>query len=547
MKISIVDGYTDEPSSLGVPPYMAPLPRYIAGAVADAGHDLDHLTIDDRRLGTDRWERALRADVLVVIASAVVPGRYLATMPLSPREASELSEHPGTTVLAGSCAAMGIRSRGRGPSLTPEDISGIYDHTVSTDPDAFVHGLLAGDPVERRRTIDEWDRWAVKGAGIIGARPDLDHMVVEIEAARGCARYLSGGCSFCIEPMTGEPVFRDPAAVGEEVSALMGAGARHFRLGGADIFSYRAKGIGDDERPEPDPEAVDALLRAVSSRGPSVFHLDNADPGIIAAHPGPSRRILGSIVENCTSGNVLSLGLESADPAVARANNLNASADETLEAMRAICEAGSEPGPSGLPSLLPGLNFIMGLRGETKASMEANIGFLTDVMGSGTLVRRINVRQVVWPDGKVSGSKNTFRFKAWVRENVDRPMLRRIAPGGRVLRNVYTEVRIGKVVYGRQPASYPLLVGLAYDVPLGRFIDAAVTTHGFRSITAVEHPLDINTAPMGALESVPGIGRKRAARLIRARPFSARGDLATALDDDDAAEGLLRYAALDWP
>jgi len=547
MKVSIIDGYTDEPSSLGVPPYMAPLPRYIAGAAADAGHDVDYLTIDDRRSDTALWRRAGSADIMVVVAGAVVPGRYLATMPLSPREASELSEHPGTTVLAGSCAAMGIGSRGNGPSLSPGELSGLYDHTVSTDPDAFVHGLLQGDPEERRRSTDEWDRWAEKGAGIIGARPDLDHMVVEIEASRGCVRYASGGCSFCIEPMAGEPVFRDPAAVGEEVSALMDHGARYFRLGGADIFSYMAKGIGDDGGPVPDPTAVEALLRSVSSRGPSVFHLDNADPGIIAAHPEPSRIILKAIVENCTSGNVLSLGLESADPVVAKANNLNASAGETLKAMRTINEIGSEPGPSGLPSLLPGLNFIMGLRGETKASLRSNTGFLSDAIEEGLLVRRINVRQVVWRDGKVGRSKNTFKFKEWVKENVDRPMLERIVPSGRVLRDVYTEVRIGNVVYGRQPASYPILVGLAYAVPLGRSMDVTVTTHGFRSITAVEHPLDINTAPMGALGSVPGIGRKRAARLVRERPFSSRGAVAAALDDDEAAERLLRYAGPDWP
>jgi radical SAM superfamily enzyme with C-terminal helix-hairpin-helix motif len=35
--VVIVDGYTDEPAALGVPPYLGPLPRYIAGAALDAG------------------------------------------------------------------------------------------------------------------------------------------------------------------------------------------------------------------------------------------------------------------------------------------------------------------------------------------------------------------------------------------------------------------------------------------------------------------------------------------------------------------------------
>ena len=33
MQILLIDGYIDEPGCLGVPPYLAPLPRYIYGAL----------------------------------------------------------------------------------------------------------------------------------------------------------------------------------------------------------------------------------------------------------------------------------------------------------------------------------------------------------------------------------------------------------------------------------------------------------------------------------------------------------------------------------
>ena len=52
MKIAILDGYVDEPSCLGVPPYIAPYPRYIWGmlrAVKDADLSCIYLTIDQFR------------------------------------------------------------------------------------------------------------------------------------------------------------------------------------------------------------------------------------------------------------------------------------------------------------------------------------------------------------------------------------------------------------------------------------------------------------------------------------------------------------------
>jgi len=37
MRVLIIDGYVDEPACLGVPPYMSPDPRYIAGALVEKG------------------------------------------------------------------------------------------------------------------------------------------------------------------------------------------------------------------------------------------------------------------------------------------------------------------------------------------------------------------------------------------------------------------------------------------------------------------------------------------------------------------------------
>ena len=50
-KVLIVDGYVDEPTCLGVPPYISPYPRYIYGAIkaADAATSIHYLTIDQIR------------------------------------------------------------------------------------------------------------------------------------------------------------------------------------------------------------------------------------------------------------------------------------------------------------------------------------------------------------------------------------------------------------------------------------------------------------------------------------------------------------------
>ena len=37
--IVLIDGYIDDPAALGVPPYISPMIRSIAGAALDAGAD----------------------------------------------------------------------------------------------------------------------------------------------------------------------------------------------------------------------------------------------------------------------------------------------------------------------------------------------------------------------------------------------------------------------------------------------------------------------------------------------------------------------------
>src|SRR3989442_6546106 len=81
MKVVVLDGYVDEPSNFGVPPYISPYPRYVTGAVRDAGHSPEYVTVDQAREC-----HSLSGDLLVLISGPIVAGKYLRSLPISERE-----------------------------------------------------------------------------------------------------------------------------------------------------------------------------------------------------------------------------------------------------------------------------------------------------------------------------------------------------------------------------------------------------------------------------------------------------------------------------
>jgi radical SAM superfamily enzyme with C-terminal helix-hairpin-helix motif len=531
MRVVILDGYVDEPSNFGVPPYISPYPRYLEGAVRDAGHAPAYVTIDQVRRG-----HPLRGDLLAVISGPIVPGKYLRGLPISEREiVHHASAFEGPRVLGGPLARF---------RYYDEVLAEPFDWVALRDLDTAVSDLLTtGVWTHRDRTMEEWDRWALLGAEVIWEHPDFpEPLIVELDTSKGCVRYVNKGCSFCIEPMYGKPKFRPVEGVLAEVRRLASLGAVNFRLGGqADFFSYDAIGLGTTPTPDINVRAIHALLSGIRAAAPDlrVLHTDNGDPAMIVAHPDEATTALQDLVRYGTSGNVLSFGLESADPVVREANNLNIDADGCLEAIRKVNAVGRPRGASGLPALLPGLNFVAGLEGETRTTFDINLAFLGRLLEEDLWVRRINIRQVrpVRRGFEPTGLHAQFRrFKETVRGSVDHEMLRRVVPEGTLLRDVYLEMREGRVAYGRQIGSYPILVGVPYDVPLDRFVDLKVVGHGRRSLTAVEYPLDVNRASLRALSALPGIGAKRAARIIRARPFASWGAFAACLDDAGVAD-----------
>ncbi|MGQ0796605.1 MAG: radical SAM protein, partial [Methanobacteriota archaeon] len=307
MKVVLLDGYVDEPSNFGVPPYVSPYPRYLAGAVRDAGHAWEYVTIDEVRHG-----HPLKGDLLAVISGPIVPGKYLRGLPISEREiVVHASAFEGPRVLGGPLA----RFRYYDDALVEP-----FDWVALRDLDSAVYDhLTTGGWTHRDRTMDEWDRWALLGADVIRSHPDFpEPLIVELDTSKGCVRYVNKGCSFCIEPMYGKPKFRPLEGVLAEVRHLSNLGAVNFRLGGqADFFSYQAIGLGSSPTPRINVPVLRALLAGIreAAQGLKVLHTDNGDPAMIVAHPDEARDALRDLVRYATPGNSLSFGLESADPA----------------------------------------------------------------------------------------------------------------------------------------------------------------------------------------------------------------------------------------
>ena len=543
-RITIVDGYVDEPTVLGVPPYVSPYPRYLAGSIWAHSPESAVLyeTIDSVRLSfsaaTERWSRS---DLLILIAGMIVPGKYIGGTPISVREAKELFSSPLLVdipkMLVGPWARFGCGIEGGRLALRPEHLSPPMDYIVTGDPEVVVGNLASSgwviDDVDlgaTRESLESVEVYAKRGARVIKAHPNMasNYLICEIETYRGCPRFLTGGCSFCVEPSFGEPMQRSPRDVQAEIAALYESGVRAFRIGNqADLLTYGSSEMGEEEFPTPDPGFLEDFFAGIRKVAPDldVLHIDNVNPGTIAHHPDESRAAVRAVVKYHTPGDVAALGVESLDPEVSKRNNLKADADEVLIAIQILNEVGGHRNSVGLPHLLPGINLLYGLPGETKKTLAYNLGFLRDLVKSDLMVRRINIRQVIGLAGTGVEAKSRsrikrnefFRHRETVRNEIDLEMIRRVAPSGTVLHNAFVDMADGNYLLMRQLGTYPLLCQMPTGANPMRRADVFVVDHGPRSVTVLPYPLKAEEATLNQWKAIPGIGAKRAAR-IKATP-----------------------------
>lgn len=470
--VAILDCYTVEPSGLGVPPYLSTYARAAFAALARAypGADIRYLTIDDVRWSRNDGQPYVAApqtdpltysatvsrpdiamilsdaEVLVVIAGDAVPSVHLQAQNGSPDEIdSVLAQTRGRRVLLGPLAAQ-LPSL---PGALRARFDATHTHTITSgdvllgSQSAASYERLADDRGSYARLIDQ-----------LGWRP-----VAEIELYRGCTRRRF--CSFCNEPIKSPLVdFRDPADVLAEVAELYRAGVRHFRLGQQTcFFSYLRR----------DADAIGRLLAGIREQCPEleVLHIDNADPLAVASPAGA--KIAQLITTYCTEGNCAPMGIESFDPAVISANALTCTPDVLLRAIANINEAGAHAGPRGLPMLLPGLNLVYGLPGETHRTHFENLTWLVRILDDGYLCHRINVRQVrSYPGTSLAGQQqkdfpppSAEHFQTWksdVSYLFDQPMKQQVYPAGMTIPGLHSFFITGRGTWHRRLGSYSIQV-----------------------------------------------------------------------------------------
>lgn len=553
MKAIILDGYVDEPACFGVPPYLSPYPRYTAGALIEAGFkedDISYFTIDTvRASGKILTEQFKTADVFIIISGMTVPGKYLRGTPITAEEIRALFRLSDGVKILGGPIRLGYSKEGgvaaSGLSFLPEDVmvaqkdieSFVFDYfsEISKSNSNSASSFLL---VHRYRTTSEIAVWSKKGAFIAKQHPDFPNIIIELETYRGCGRKKH--CSFCTEAFYGKPDFRDEGDIIAETELLYNNGCRHFRIGRQpDLFAYKGIDVGGAIL-KPNPAAIEKLYSGIRRAAPDLktLHMDNGNPITIAEYPDESREILNTIIKYHTPGDVIAMGIESADPAVIAANGLKATPEQVLTAIRLVNEAGAARGANGMSEILPGINFVYGLLGETKKTYQLNYDFLKKIYDEGLMIRRINLRQVMvfqntpLSDNKISDFKNEKLFRAHkeqVRKTIDLPMLQRVVPIGTVLKDVFMEVNENgnskTITFGRQFGTYPLLIAVPEDLELNQFYDILVTNHGFRSITGIPYPVNVNTASLSILKELPGLNKSMAEELVLKRPYADEEDL----------------------
>lgn len=521
-KYLILDCYVDEPACLGVPPFISPYPRYIYGALLSAGvspGNIAYLTIDHLRETGYNFTESY--STVFLTGGAAVPGKYLGARIGSLAEINKiLNQNSRTQIAAGGLINRAITSP---PSNTT---------VIRYDIEKYAFTTARGNPEDSYRTAKEIAEWGVKGAGLVKFHPWYPDVICEMESGRGCPREFH--CSFCSEGLIKNVEFRDSGDILGEIDALIDSGVSRFRLGRqADIIQYGSRlDIYNNGFPRPEPSAIKELFSELKQRKESgkitVLNVDNANPGSIVNWPDHSSAILESISDAVTPGDTLPFGIESFDETVVRQNNLKVTPDEALFAVKLVNEICGWR-EDGIPKLLPGINLIHGLKGETAGTFKTNLHYLEKIAADGLLVKRINIRKLQpYPDTplfnerfKISGTltKRFEYFRERIRDEIDHYMLKKIYPAGTILKDVLMlDTRDGYSM-GKQISSYSITVKVPGVFNNKSFKNVLVTGHRERSLSSLPLPFTINTTSAKAFEMIPGVSRDKSSDLILKRPF----------------------------
>ena len=172
----IIDGYVDEPACFGVPPYISPYIRTVAGVLIEHGYSPIYSTIDQLRKDPLRFRDFSGAKIVVMISGVTVPGKYLGGTPATLTEIQQIGRQiRGPTTLIGGPIGFGYSPEG-GKKAIKQAISG-FDHLLSGSPAEALDSFIESGNPAGIHDYDRSDRWAVAGSGIIVSHPSYPHVM----------------------------------------------------------------------------------------------------------------------------------------------------------------------------------------------------------------------------------------------------------------------------------------------------------------------------------------------------------------------------------
>ncbi|MEG1008962.1 MAG: radical SAM protein [Clostridia bacterium] len=466
----ILDCYTDEPSGLGVPPYLGVHSRYIAGALEEKEQKFFYLTIDDLRFenGERHFENSYNkriinctknknnvrnifanAQNIYVVMGCFVKYEYVSAEPPSFLEVENLlklyTKKDSNKLLFYSLGGNELTRqnvRKTVPQNLFDDIifGNTYNYFINEKDNKFKPNY------EKLKNI------SIKSASILKQleRP----LVIEIETATGCNR--KPGCTFCIEGMRGLPLqFRDREDIVNEIKSLYDNGALYFRLGRQpNFYAYK----------DCNPKEIEMLFKSIWEKCPNIktLHIDNVSPHNVNTDEG--KQITELVAKYTTDGNITPFGIESFDPIIREKCNLTGSIDDIHKSINIINEFGKERGKSGMPKLLPGINIIYGLDGQNENTLTENLKNFEKILKSGNLARRVFVRKLTSPYGEqfdkyTEGDLKEFNnWSKTIENQFIIPMLKEVFPIGLEISDLRMEMYKDGNSILRQMATCPIRV-----------------------------------------------------------------------------------------
>ena len=463
----ILDCYTDEPSGLGVPPFLSVHSRYLAGCLSTLNKKFYYITIDDLRysLGETHDENTYNKRIINTTinkndVSTLLNGseKIYITMGCFVKY-DYFSAEPGTVdeliplfkkLNYGSKSVLFY-------SLGGKDMKTVMEHRSLHDifsevfyGNVYNYFFDLNNPFSTNYAL--LANVAISSASVMKhlARP----LVIEIETASGCNR--NPGCSFCIEGKRGLPLeFRNVDNIVSEIKALYTIGARYFRLGRQpNFYAYMNN----------DPQKIEELFVKIWECCPDIktLHIDNVGPQDVPTPNGIETTKL--IAKYCTSGNIAPFGIESFDPKVRELCNLNGTVNDIYKAIDVINQYGAFRSDSGLPQILPGINLIYNLDGQTNDTLDINLKNLEHILDSNMLVRRVFVRKLTSIYGDqfdIYTSHEIAEFKLWQKKILEQfaiPMMKKVFPIGLIIKDLRMEMLQDGNSYLRTMGTCPIRV-----------------------------------------------------------------------------------------